>query len=87
MNCLVCHASFAQGSGCPQCGYDQSQPGASDAAAVLAAREAFKAKVSAYAPGSRVTAKDKLRPWLALGLGLLLFVFWVRTCASGGRFF
>lgn len=87
MQCLVCHASSASGSRCPQCGYDQGAPGASDAQAVLAARDAFKAKTTAYEPHKRVTAADRRVPWLALGLGLLLFVFWVRTCASGGRLF
>lgn len=55
--------------------------------AVLAARENFKNKTTAFAPGTRVTGLDTLKPWLGLGLGLLLFVFFVRTCASGGRFF
>ncbi len=87
MQCLVCHASLAAGPKCPLCDYDQSAPGASDAQAVLAARDAFKARTTAYAPHKRLSAADKRRPWLALGLGLLLFVFWVRTCASGGRLF
>jgi hypothetical protein len=60
--------------------HDTSAPGASDAAHVLAAREAFKHKTTAYAPQTRVTSLDKWKPWLALGVALLLFAFWVRTC-------
>jgi hypothetical protein len=82
MKCLVCHASWADeaGSDCPQCGYDARAPGASDAKSILAARESFKDKTTAYAPGSRVTAADKRVPWLAFGLAILMFLFWVRTC-------
>jgi hypothetical protein len=82
MKCLVCHATWpeAQQPTCPQCSYDPSAPGASETARVLAAREAFKHKTTAYAPQSRVTSRDKWKPWLALGLALLLFAFWVRTC-------
>jgi len=86
MKCLVCSASSASTGACPQCGYVQPE-GAPDMQAVLAAREAFKNRTSAFAPHTRVSGKDKLIPWLGLGLGLLLFVFFVRTCASGGRFF
>lgn len=82
MQCLVCHASSAAGPRCAQCGYDQSAPGAADTSAILAAREAFKAKSTAYEPHKRVTFMDKRGPWLALGLGLLLFVFWAKTCGS-----
>lgn len=82
MKCLVCYATWAdpRQPTCPQCHYDSSAPGASDAARVLKAREAFKDSTTAYAPASRVTPLDKWKPWLALGLALLLFFFWVRTC-------
>ncbi|MFT3924903.1 MAG: hypothetical protein QM778_20375 [Myxococcales bacterium] len=85
MQCLVCHAPFASGTTCPQCGYDASAPGAGETHAILAARETFKAQSTAFEPHKRVTAADRRGPWLALGIGLLLFFFWVRTCASGGH--
>jgi len=82
VKCPVCHATWpdAQQPACPQCGHDTSAPNANDAARVLAAREAFKHKTTAYAPQTRVTSLDKLKPWLAVGVALVLFVFWVRTC-------
>jgi hypothetical protein len=80
MQCNVCHASTAQGTVCAQCGYDLGAPGAQEPARILAAREAFRQRTSAFSPGTRVTARDKLVPWLGLALGLALFVFWVRTC-------
>ena len=82
MKCMVCHATWAdpQQSLCPQCDYDARADGASDPARVLAAREVFKHQSTAYAPESRVSTFDKWKPWLALGLALLLLTFWVRTC-------
>jgi hypothetical protein len=80
MKCLVCLAMTASGTVCAQCGYDQSAAGASDQARIMAARAAFQDKTLAYAPDSRVTAKDKRGPWLALGLAMVLLVFWVKTC-------
>jgi hypothetical protein len=80
MQCLVCHATTAEGTVCAQCGYDTATADARDPSRVLAAREAFKQRTTAYAPQTRVTQRDKLLPWLALGLALVLFVFWVRTC-------
>lgn len=80
MQCLVCHASTAEGTVCAQCGYDMSAPEARDPSRVLAARESFKQRSMQFAPGTRVTLRDKLVPWLGLLLGLALFVFWVRTC-------
>jgi hypothetical protein len=74
----------AQGSVCPQCGYDQAGPNARSPQALTAARSAFRDKTTAYAPGSRVSTWDKLRPWGALLLGFVLFVFWLRACSSGG---
>lgn len=81
MQCHVCHATTAQGAVCAQCGYDSAAEGGSDPARILAAREAFKQRSTAFAPDTRVTRRDKLMPWLSLALGLALFVFWVRTCA------
>jgi hypothetical protein len=82
MQCLVCHATAAAGTVCPQCGYNQAESGARDQPRILAAREAFKQKTTAYAPDSRVTYKDKAVPWLGLALGLLLFVIWLKACAG-----
>jgi hypothetical protein len=80
VKCRVCHATWgdAERAHCPQCGYDSRE--ASDPARVLAAREAFKHQTTQFAPHTRVTTLDKWKPWLALGLALLLLVFWVRTC-------
>jgi hypothetical protein len=86
MKCLVCGATSVSDGPCPQCGH-VAREGAPDMQEVLAAREVFKNKSTAFAPETRVSGMDKLRPWLGLGLGLLLFVFFVRTCASGGRLF
>jgi hypothetical protein len=82
VKCLVCHTTWSDAGrpSCPQCGYDASQSGESEPARVLAARDAFKDKTTAFTPHTRVTALDKWKPWIALGLALLLFVFWVRTC-------
>lgn len=82
MKCLVCHASFAARGVCPQCGYDMMGPEAANAAHIAAARDEFRQKTLAYSPDARVTFFDKLKPWLALALGLFLFVFWARTCSS-----
>lgn len=89
MKCMVCFATWEdKGSAvCPQCGYDAKRAGANEPQAILAAREAFKDKTTAFAPDSRVTAFDKAKPWLALGVGMLIFLFWLRACATGGRLF
>lgn len=89
MKCMVCFATWddARGAICPQCGYDAQKTGANEPHAILAARESFKHKTTAFAPDSRVSSFDKLKPWLGLGLGLVLFLFWLRACATGGRLF
>jgi hypothetical protein len=46
------------------------------------AREEFRARTLAHAPGTRVTAKDRRGPWLGLALGAALFLFWLRACSS-----
>lgn len=69
---------------CPQCGFDPVN--AKDAQAVLAARQAFRDKTTAYAPDTRVTTLDKLKPWIAVYLAFLTFVFWIRACSSGWYF-
>jgi methionyl-tRNA synthetase len=80
MECLVCHATTADGTVCAQCGYDSAALDAGEPARILSAREAFKQRSTAFAPQTRVKTRDKLVPWLALALGLGLFVLWARTC-------
>lgn len=86
MKCLVCSVSWAddQGSRCPQCGYDQSAPGAKELPALNAARAAFRDKTTAHAPDSRVKRRDRWQPWIAALLGFVIFVFWLRACRTGG---
>jgi hypothetical protein len=89
MRCHVCSASWPDGGAslCPQCGFDAKGPGANDPAVILRARDAFRDKTTAYAPDTRVTAMDKMKPWLALVLGFFLFVLWWATCSGGRHFF
>lgn len=85
MKCLVCQASSGDASStCPQCGYDLLAPGARDPRNVHAARSAFRDKTTAYAPQARVRRWDRVQPWLAVALGFLIFVLWMRACSSGG---
>jgi hypothetical protein len=85
MKCPVCYVSWGgESPQCPQCSYDQSAPGAADTATILKAREAFKQKALAYNPDGRVTMMDKLKPWLALLLGFVLLIFWLRACSTMG---
>ena len=86
MKCLVCSVTWAdeQGSRCPQCGYDHTAPGAKDLPALNAARAAFRDKTTAHAPESRVTSWDRWRPWAAVALGFVIFVFWLRACHTHG---
>jgi hypothetical protein len=89
VTCLVCQATWPGGgsTACPQCGYDAAAPGAKDPARVLAARDEFRARTTAFAPQSRVRLRDRLVPWGGLALGLLLLVFWLRACSTGGTIF
>jgi hypothetical protein len=87
VTCLVCQASAAGAGPCPQCGYDSTAPGAKEPARVLAAREEFRARTLAYAPQSRVKLRDKLVPWAGLLLAVVLLLFWLRACTSGGSMF
>jgi len=84
VKCQVCLAGWPAGTGtvCPQCGWDAAGPLARDTRAVLAAREAFKARTTAYAPDSRVTGRDKLVPWLGLGLGVVLLLVVLVACRA-----
>jgi hypothetical protein len=82
VTCLVCHATWTGGGNCPQCGYDAGAPGAKDPGRVLAARDEFRARTTAYAPDSRVTVRDKLVPWAGLALGLVLLLVWLKACSS-----
>jgi hypothetical protein len=82
VKCVVCLAGWPAGRGtvCPQCGWDLASPLSRDTDAVLAARSAFRATSTAYAPDSRVTRRDRLVPWLGLGLGAVLFLFVLASC-------
>ncbi len=51
----------------------------------MAVTKSFKDKATAFAPDSCVTLFDKLKPWIGLGLGIMLFLFWLRACSTGGR--
>ena len=82
MKCLVCSASFPGSAACPNCQYDHAAADARDPKAIFSAREEFKARTLAYAPGARVTSKDRWKPWLGLLLGVGLFLFWLRACSS-----
>jgi hypothetical protein len=85
VKCAVCHVTFSdEEARCPQCGYDARAPGAGDPRAILAARNAFREKTTAYAPGARVRRWDRIQPWVAVALGFAIFVFWMRACSSGG---
>jgi hypothetical protein len=81
LKCPVCFASFPGAGTCPNCSYDNAAPNASDPQLVLRAREEFKARSLAFAPETRVSARDKLRPWLGLLLGAVLFLLWLRACS------
>jgi hypothetical protein len=86
MKCLVCFASFPGAGSCPNCQYDHAAPDATDPRRIVTARAEFRARTLAYAPETRVTAKDRRVPWLGLALGAALFLFWLRACSSF-RFF
>ncbi len=82
MKCYVCFASFPRAGKCPNCGYDHTLPNAKDPTRVLEARDEFRARTLSYAPETRVSSFDKLKPWLGLVLGGLLFLLWLRACSS-----
>ena len=82
MKCLVCFASFPGTGTCPNCSYDNAAPAARDPQTIVTARAEFRARTLAYAPEARVTANDRLKPWLGLALGLALFVLWWGACSS-----
>lgn len=89
MKCHACHATWddAQGARCPQCGFDMGAPDANAPHVAARARDAFRQRTTAFAPATRVGRWDVVRPWIGVGLGLLLFVFWLRACSSGGFLF
>lgn len=89
MKCLVCSATWGDAAQprCPQCGYDASAPTATDPARLARARDAFRQHTTTYAPTTRVRRWDVVRPWVGLGLGFLLFVVWLRACATSGFLF
>ena len=82
MKCPVCFANFSGSGPCPSCLYDPSGADAKDVKAVLRAREEFRARTLQYAPETRVRLFDKLKPWLGLVLGGVLFLLWLRACSS-----
>ena len=87
MKCLVCAATWdeaATGTVCTQCGYDMGRPDARDLTRLNHARDAWRDRSSAFAPHARVSAWDVARPWVALVLGFLLFMLWLRACSTGG---
>ena len=88
MKCVVCAATWADATvpTCPQCGYDMSRADAKEPSRLNDARDAFRHRTTTYAPQTRVGRWDVLRPWVAVGLGFLLFVVWLRACSTGGFF-
>lgn len=86
MKCLVCQVSWPEAGAatCPHCGFDHGRADAKNPVAVERARAAFRDKTMAFSPESRVTRRDRLQPWLAVLLGFVIFVFWLRACSSGG---
>lgn len=86
MKCLVCQITWPEASSatCPQCGFDHGGADARNPVALERARAAFRDKTSAFAPDSRVSRRDRIQPWLAVLLGFVLFVVWLRACSSGG---
>ncbi len=76
MTCPVCLATRPPEAGtvCRLCGWDDRDGRSQDSSAVLAARDAFRARTTAYAPQTRVTAADRRLPWMGLVLGLALVV-------------
>ena len=89
MKCLVCSITWAdaQGSRCPQCGYDHAAAGAKELPALNAARAAFRDQTTAHAPETRVKPWDRWMPWAAVALGFLIFVIWLRACSTRGFLF
>jgi hypothetical protein len=89
MKCPVCFAAWPNDKGalCPQCQWNTGAPNAQDLQTILKAREAFKSKVTAYDPDSRVTRWDVIQPWIGVLIGFVLFCLWLRACATGGKMF
>jgi hypothetical protein len=84
MTCLVCTATWDDRANrmiCPQCGYDHKDPAARDPQRVQMARQSFRERTTAYAPDKRVTGWDRFKPWLAILLGIALFVGWLKACS------
>lgn len=85
MKCPVCFTSWGgESTVCVKCGFDQGAAGANDPAAILKHRDTHKDQTTAYAPESRVSTWDKLKPWVSLLLGFVIFIFWLRACSSMG---
>ena len=84
MKCPVCLITWddSKGSVCPQCRFDSASPDAHDTLKVLAAREAFKTRVSAYDPDAKIPRREIAKPWLAVALGFGIFLLWLKACGS-----
>jgi len=89
MKCPVCLITWQddRGSLCPQCRFDAASPDARDTAKVLAARDAFRSHVVSYDPNAKIPRRDILKPWLAVALGFVIFLLWLKACGTmlGGR--
>ncbi len=86
MKCPVCMASWdeAQAPLCPQCKNDPNDFSPADPVAIASARQSFKEKAAGFRPDSGIRPWDKWRPWVGVGIGFILFMFWLRACSSGG---
>ena len=86
MKCLVCQATWddREGQTCTQCGYDHAAAEARNPQRIQIARDQFRDRSSAYDPESRVTGWDRARPWLAILLGAVLFIFMLKACSMLG---
>lgn len=81
MNCPVCQNATTVRA-CAICGFDTESAAAKDPRAVLAARDAFRART--LSKRVVISTWDKWRPWAALVLGFLIFAAWMRACSHAG---
>lgn len=88
MKCRVCAESWADDlqKVCPRCHNDADQIGM-DLNAIEAAREKFRDKDLAYRdPATRIPKSEYYRPWLAVGLSIVLLFLFMRACHYGARY-
>jgi len=81
MECAVCKNPRTSAV-CPVCGFDAEGAESKDLRALEARRAAFRA--GALTQAVHISRRDRARPWMALGLGFLLFVVWMKACSSAG---